>query len=70
MFGILGAARKLSSEVQVRAELYPEGYISGTCFKGKRNLSEPLLPMVWAKGSFEERMLAAEKDQESVRFLK
>ena len=70
VFGILVAARKLSSEIQERAEFYPEGYVSGTYFKGKVNLSGPLLAMVWAEGSFEECMLTTEKDQESVIFLK
>lgn len=56
--------------LQKRAEFYPEGCVPGTCFKEIIKLSEPLLPMVWAEGSFEERMLTAERDQESVRFLK
>lgn len=56
--------------LQERAEFYPEECVPGTCFKGKINLSEPLLPVVWAESLFEECMLTAERDQESVRFLK
>lgn len=42
--------------------------VSLVCFEGRINLSEPLLPMVWADSSYEEHMHATERDQNLLDF--